>query len=359
MKFQVELRDLRRALVAVLPYGVGAADGTDLSRVRFWPGEVNLTIAATTGYTAGLAVVSTMGSDDLSYGRDRGDDGDSFTFDLTPDEVKKILAVHKTRKVSGEDVEQTVLFDVQDDTLVTSDVSGLFAGDESLSVPLADDPKHFPDLPGYVGGLAHRAEHVDSARYAAEPLGLSAAALQALVTAAKAYNAPPVLRLVGLADEKFVGLATVGESFIGVVATRDIRDRFLTEDDDALDAWPAWLARLPDRPPERALWLSVVEGEADAEVAGPAEASKEITDDRGLLSEAVELVVNTQFGSASMLQRKLRVGFARAARLMDELEANGVVSPSEGTKARDVLVAPDDLPVVLEALGGHEAEPHE
>lgn len=344
MKFQVELQDLRAALTAVLPYA--ASDLPAFARIRFWPGEVNLTVAATSGFTAGLAVVSTMG-DDL-------DDDDPRFFDVHPDEVKKLLAVHKKRKVSGEDVEQTLLFDVQDQTLVTSDVSGLFAGDESLSVPLAEDPEHFPDLPGYVGGLVHLAE-TDATSYAAEPLGLAGAALSAVVTAGKAYAAPPVLRLVQLANGRFVGLVSVGESFIGVVTARDVRERFLSEDEEALDAWPAWLSRLPDTPlpdvDEASEHVGLHAVPADEPVPT---STVESVDDVELLSAAVELVVTTQFGSVSMLQRKLRVGFGRAARLMDELEALRVVAPSDGTRARDVLVTPDALQVVLTRLPVHE-----
>jgi S-DNA-T family DNA segregation ATPase FtsK/SpoIIIE len=170
-------------------------------------------------------------------------------------------------------------------------------------------------------------------------------AVSSLADSRVILDQPGAERLVGKGDMLLVGSSsTIAQRIQGCwVSEREVRG-----------VVAHWRRQAPEIAFDDAAVQGPEEGSPGASAGGGTSGGD---DDDDLLAQATELVVRTQLGSTSMLQRKLRVGFARAGRLMDLLEQRGIVGPSEGSKARAVLMTPEELDagMVGTAPGADEA----
>mgnify|MGYP001945009910 CR=1 FL=1 len=145
--------------------------------------------------------------------------------------------------------------------------------------------------------------------------------------------------------ERLIGKGDMLLLDAGSSVPRRIQGAWVTEEEVRKVA-AVWKRQAPD-----VTFDDSVQGSDDGS-AGPSSGGGGGDEDDDLLWQAMELVVRSQLGSTSMLQRKLRIGFARAGRLMDLLEQRGVVGPSEGSKARAVLMTVEELEELMGQGGG-------
>lgn len=344
--FTVNTNDFRQALRSVSVHASGDPDDDFWNRIRIDVGPVNVQVYASQGFTAAMAIVSVIDHED----------GELQSFDISPTSVKDLLRLFPFDK--KHEHEQLLEVSVtSDEHFQVRDVSGFLPGKtvELPRVPQTDALKHIPSVLG-------RTVHSTAKHYLDGVLITNGAWLGLFATAASVYGSEVCLTPYSEDTGRGRILATVGESFIGALIGRTTSDQDLVQ--GSIRNRDAWQQRLPavlTSDPVVDLEAVLAAAEEDADQDGDQdndEGTSPGTEMIGMplgvdlddLIAAAELVVTTQFASTSMLQRKMRVGFARAGRFMDLLEQAGVVGPAKGTKARDVRCPPEDIDAALRAI---------
>ncbi|WP_029899554.1 DNA translocase FtsK [Nocardia brasiliensis] len=309
--------DLRHALTAVIVHACTEDEMPSVHRVRLAVDTENITVTATDRFTAGLAIVSIW----------HGEDIEGCAVDLLPDDVKKILAIFKAGKDSGADEPDYMLrLDIAPEHVTVTDCSGMLDG-RALKVPrLPADTGILCVVPKLI------AEQHGSGPTLLADMVVGGEFLARFKAAANAYGEP--LEIEAHVASRGL-LMRCGESFLGMLMPR-IRP---ADDLRARDWAQGWDRRLPE-----IVAAATALHEPDPP-AGP-----ESDPEHELFMQAVDLVVSTQIASVSMVQRKLRLGFAKANRLIDEMDGRGIVGPRNINGRRDVLVPAESLPSLLADL---------
>lgn len=359
IRFTVGTHDLRRALKSVAVHADPNPDFPPLHRIRLAVDDVNVTLSATNRSTAALALVSIEDPSDGEH-----------SFDLSPKDVRDVLSQFVGRAIKqgyrppedDDDPGELLELVVDEKHVSVTDVSGLFPG-KSLRLLRYPDDVNFPRIAKIVAGMLARP--LWGPAMEAKRLSVGGKFVKLFNTASTAYAEPLILEPTGANGAVIV---SCGESFIGAL----MPVRFDEAGTARLDDWRKnWVARLPvvsvqdplegipepdkagndipaDVTPDGEPDGDDGEGPDDDDIphslsnGSPAEVALATPfsdlEDHGLLARAAEQVITTQFGSVSLLQRKLKVGSVKANRLMAQLEERGVVSAQFGSKARDVLV---------------------
>lgn len=217
--FTVALPDVRAGLTSVVPHVEPDPELPALHRVRLEVGSVNVTVTASNGFTAALAIVSV----------EDNHDGELARFDLSPTDVKKILGLFKQHK---DGAGQMLRFDVTDLHVKVTDISGLFDG-ESLTLLRIADGDSFPDIAAVI------ARSISQVGAPTDRLVTNGSLVKLFTVAASAYGRPLVIEPTGTRSGLLI---SCGESFLGLLMP--IR---LDEDKEAqMRSWRRnWLERLP------------------------------------------------------------------------------------------------------------------
>ncbi len=323
----VGTNDLRSALTAVRVHAGSDADLPTVHRIRLAIGRENVVVTATDTHTAGMAIVSVWDNDTNC--------GGPCTVDLLPADVTQILRIFGAVKEKSDLPEFMLRLNVTQDRLTITDCSGLVDG-RAYRVPrLPTDGGALCAIPGLI------MHQNDSAATLLADMVIAGEATARFRAASTAYAEP--LEVEAHAANRAL-LIRCGGSFLGLMMpTRPT--------DEARDRMREWAADWNRRLPEIVAAAEAERAQAPTGNVGSVVAPEDLGDDRGIFLQAVELVVRTQFGSAPMLQRKLRLGFAKAQRLLDQMETAGIVGPpTQASEPRKVHVPADQLDALLDAL---------